>query len=439
MYIVAKAPERGVLVKQAGEVQADPVTGQLTTSFDGLPPLPYSSFEFDLREGPRAPLITPRTCGTYTTVARLYPFSNPSVATERTASFTIGSGANGGACASSEAQLPNTPSLQAGTVTPLAGAFSPLVFKVSREDGSQRLGVDHARRLPEGVLGKLAGVPYCSDAQIAAAAARSGEGEGALEQASPSCPEASQVGVVNITAGAGSEPYAVQGKAYLAGPVQERPVESCDHHAGDRGTVRSRAPSWCGWRCTSTPNTAQISAVSDPLPTILDGIPLDVRSVSLEMNRAGFTFNPTSCEAMSVTGQAISTLGQAAVLSNRFQVGGCQGSAVQTRPHGEHRGEDEQNRRGELDREGLPEGGGSGHPQGRPDDPDGVAGAVDDVAEGVHRSAVQRQPRRLPCGGVHRDREGDHADPERPACGSGDLGVAWWCGVPGRRVPVAGR
>jgi hypothetical protein len=322
LYIVARAPERGVLVKQAGDVQADPVTGRLTTTFDGLPPLPYSSFQFDLREGARAPLITPQTCGTYTTVARLYPFSNPSAPTERTASFSVGSGANGGACAASEAQLPNAPTLQAGTVTPLAGAFSPFVFKVSREDGTQHLDSITAS-LPEGMLGKLAGVPYCSDAQIAAATARSGEGEGALEQASPSCPETSQVGVVNITAGAGSQPYAVQGKVYLAGPYKNAPLSLAvitPAIAGpfDLGTVVVRVALYIN------ATTAQISAVSDPIPTILDGIPLDIRSVSLNMNRAGFTFNPTSCEAMSVNGQAISTLNQAAALSNRFQVGGCQ-------------------------------------------------------------------------------------------------------------------
>ncbi len=213
--------------------------------------------------------------------------------------------------------------MQAGAVTPLAGAFSPFVFKISREDGTQRLGAITAS-LPDGLLGRLAGVSFCSDAQIAAASARSGEGEGALEQSSPSCPEASQVGVVNITVGAGSQPYAVQGKAYLAGPYKNAPLSLAivtPAIAGpfDLGTVVVRVALYVD------PNTAQISAISDPIPTILDGIPLDVRSVSLEMNRAGFTFNPTSCEPMSVGGQAVSTLNQTVGLSSRFQVGGCQG------------------------------------------------------------------------------------------------------------------
>ncbi len=323
LYIVAKAPERGVLVKQAGEVVADPVTGQLRTTFDHLPPLPYSSFAFDLRGGPRAPLTTPTTCGSYTTVTKLYPYSDPTAPVERSSAFQVTSAAGGGSCPAGEAQQPNNPSFQAGTTTPLAGAFSPLVFKVSREDGSQHFGAITAS-LPQGLIGKLAGVPYCSEAQIAAATARSNEGEGATEQASPSCPEASQVGVVNITAGAGSQPIGVQGKAYLAGPYKDAPLSLAiitPAIAGpfDLGTVVVRVALYIDR------STAQIRAVSDPIPTILDGIPLDVRSISLNMNRAGFTFNPTSCEPMSVGGEETSTFNQTVDLSNRFQVGGCQG------------------------------------------------------------------------------------------------------------------
>ena len=202
-------------------------------------------------------MITPQACGTYTTQVKLYPFSNPGVPTERTASFTIGSGANGGACAAAKRSCRTAPSLQAGTVTPVAGAFSPFVFKIAREDGTQRLGAITAT-LPEGLLGRLAGVPYCSEAQIAAATARSNEGEGALEQASPSCPEASQVGVVNITAGAGSQPYAVQGKAYLAGPYKNAPLSLAvitPAIAGpiDLGTVVVRVALYID------PNTSQIT------------------------------------------------------------------------------------------------------------------------------------------------------------------------------------
>ncbi len=322
IYFIASAPVRGLTIAQAGHVLVDPTTGQITTVFDELPPVPYSSFALSLREGPHGILTTPTTCGTYTTKVKLYPFSNPSTPVELSSPFTIDTGTHGGPCVSSEAQLPNQPDFEAGTTTTLAGAFSPFVFKISREDGSQHLGAINTT-LPEGLLGKLAGVSFCSDAQIAAAVARSGDGQGGLEQSSPSCPEASQVADVNITAGAGPDPYPVQGKAYLAGPYKNAPLSLAiitPAIAGpfDLGTVVVRVALYID------PNTAQISAVSDPFPTILDGIPLDIRSVSLNMNRAGFTFNPTNCEPLSVTGQAISTLGQAVGLSDRFQVGGCQ-------------------------------------------------------------------------------------------------------------------
>jgi hypothetical protein len=320
LYIVARVPERGVLIKQAGEVRLDPGSGQITASFDNLPPLPYSSFKLHFREGSRAPLTTPSTCGSFTARALLFPFSNPGVPVERNPVFPVSSGSNGSACAASEAQLPNRPGLEAGTVTPIAGSYSPFVFKLSRENGSQRFAAIEAT-LPKGVTGKLAGIPYCADAQIAAAAARTNFGEGALEQANPSCPPASEVGVVTVGAGSGS-PFYVRGRAYLAGPYRGAPLSLAiitPAIAGpfDLGVVVVRTALYLD------ETTAQIRAVSDPLPTILAGIPLDVRSITLEMNRPNFTLNPTSCRAMAVLGSAISTVGQTASLSNRFQVGAC--------------------------------------------------------------------------------------------------------------------
>jgi hypothetical protein len=323
LYIVAKAKERGVLVKQAGKVEADPTTGQLTTTFDELPPLPYSSFEFDLREGPRAPLITPQACGEYTTVARLYPFSEPGSAAERTAPFKITSGANGGGCASGEGGLPNHPNFEAGVTAPIAGAYSPFVFTVARSDGEQRFS-SISGALPAGLLGKLKGVPYCPESGIATATSRGQEGGGALEQAAPSCPSVSQVGVVNVSAGAGPSPYHVQGKVYLAGPYKGAPLSLeiiTPAVAGpfDLGSVAVRTA------LNVDPFTAQISAVSDALPAILHGIPLDVRTISLQMNKPEFTLNPTDCSSKTVTGSVTSLVGQGASLSNPFAVGGCKG------------------------------------------------------------------------------------------------------------------
>ena len=324
LYIVAKAKERGVWIKQAGEVVADPSTGQLTTTFDGLPPLAYSSFAVDLRGGPRAPLTTPAGCGTYTTVTRLYPFSDPSTPVQRSSNFQVTSGAGGGACPVSEGQEPNAPSFQAGTATPLAGGYSAFVLKLSREDGSQRFSALNLT-LPEGLTGKIAGIAQCSDAQLAAATARGGFGEGALELGAPSCPASSEVGTVTVGAGSGTPIYA-GGHAYLAGPYKGAPfslaiVTPAIAGPFDLGNVVVRSALFIN------PDTAQVTVKSDPLPTILEGIPLDIRSIGLSISRPEFMLNPTSCEAMTLHGEAISTTGQTAALSNRFQVGGCSGLA----------------------------------------------------------------------------------------------------------------
>jgi hypothetical protein len=213
-------------------------------------------------------------------------------------------------------------SFEAGTVSPLAGSYSPFVVKLTRENGSQQLrGLNLT--LPPGLTGKLAGLKECSDPQIAAAERRSNPGQGALEKTNPSCPAGSEIGVVNVGAGSGSPLY-VQGHAYLAGPYKGAPLSMViitPAVAGpfDLGVVVVRAALFIN------ESTAQITVKSDPIPTILDGIPLDIRSIAVNASRNEFTLNPTSCNAMSVLGTATSTLGQAAQLSNRFQVGGCKG------------------------------------------------------------------------------------------------------------------
>ena len=77
LYIVARNPETGIFFKLAGKVTPNPVTGQLVTTFENNPQLPFSHFNFHFREGQQAPLITPATCGTYTTQAVLTPWSDP--------------------------------------------------------------------------------------------------------------------------------------------------------------------------------------------------------------------------------------------------------------------------------------------------------------------------------------------------------------------------
>lgn len=322
LYIEIDDPATGVVIKLPGAVVADPATGRLTASFKENPQLPFEDLRLHIDGGPRAPLTTPSLCGRYTTTTDLMPWSAPQSGPDAMpqSTFSLSSGPGGSACPFAEAELANGPSLQAGATASLAGAYSPFVLKLSREDGSQRFAALNVT-LPEGLTGKLAGVAQCSDAQIAAAAGRSGS----AESAGPSCPASSELGTVTIGAGSGAPLY-VGGHVYLAGPYRGAPFSLAiitPAVAGpfDLGDVVVRSALFIN------PATTRVTVKSDPLPTMLAGVPLDIRSIAVSISRPGFTLNPTSCEATSLTGEEISTLGQTVAMSNRFQVGGCTGLA----------------------------------------------------------------------------------------------------------------
>jgi len=312
LYIVADYPERGLIVKLAGEVSPDPVTGQLTTTVTDAPQLPFEHFRLHFKQGPHAPLTTPPACGDYESEAELVPYSDPGSARRATGSWSITAGPGGGCAAPAHA-----PSFDAGAVSPIAGAYSPFVISLRREDGTQRLG-SVTISPPAGLTAKLAATPYCPEAALAAAASR----DGRAEQAAPSCPAASRVGSVHAAAGSGPDPYNAPGAAYLSGPYKGAPLSLATvvpALAGpfDLGTVVVRAA------LHVDPRSAQITAVSDPIPSILHGIPLDVRRVDVALDRPQFSKNPTSCEPTAVGAEVFSTLGAATTLSQRFQLGEC--------------------------------------------------------------------------------------------------------------------
>lgn len=329
IYIAVEDPKTGVIAKLPGKVEADPDTGQLTTSFTESPELPLEDVRLHLFTGPRASLTTPPACGSYTTTSEMTPWSTPEGANANaTDSFQTTASPGGGACPTSAGAAASHPAFSAGTVSPQAGAYSPFVLKLSREDATQRISAIDTT-LPEGLVAKLAGVSYCPESGIAQAMGRRKPNDGALEKASPSCPSSSEVGTVDVAAGSGITPLHAGGHAYLAGPYKGAPlslVTIVPAVAGpfDLGAVAVRVA------LRVDPESTRIHAVSDPLPQILNGIPLDVRSIALEMGRPQFTLNPTSCEPMAVAGAAISPLGGSAALSSPFQVGGC--SALPFKP-----------------------------------------------------------------------------------------------------------
>ncbi len=301
LYLVA-GEGSGVLVKLAGTAALDPNTGQVTLTFDGVPQLPIDEIKLSLPGGPRAALVTPSACGTYTTTSQLTPWSEGAPA-EESSDFTIDSNCGQGF----------DPSFTAGTTNPEAGAFSPFSVTFSRRDSEQRLGSVRVVG-PPGLLAMLAGVARCPEPQ-----ASTGE-----------CGAASEIGEASVAAGPGIDPFWITGaRIYLTGSTSRQgpnqsgapfglsiviPAIAGPFHLGTK-VVRARVE--------VNPYTAQLTIASDPLPAIVKGVPLDIRTVNMTIGRAGFMFNPTDCSPLSITGTLFSTSGTSATVSSPFQAVNC--------------------------------------------------------------------------------------------------------------------
>ncbi|HWX44277.1 MAG TPA: hypothetical protein VNY52_03030 [Solirubrobacteraceae bacterium] len=304
IYMVAKLPERGILIKLAGKVEPNPITGRLTTTFENVPQLPFSHFHFHFREGQSAPLASPPACGSYTVQAALTPWSAPEEPRLfNTPPFAITKGVHGGACPSGGIP-PFKPQVISGTQNNAAGSYSPFYLRIIREDGEQEL-TRFSTTLPPGLTGNLTGIPFCPEADIEAARAREvgkGHAGGREELNAPSCPPASQVGHTLVGAGVGSILAQNPGRVYLAGPYQGAPlslvsITSATVGPFDLGTVVIRF----GLRIN--PVTAQVevdASSSDPIPHIIDGVVVHVRDIRVYINREKFIVNPTNCDSLSI-------------------------------------------------------------------------------------------------------------------------------------------
>lgn len=300
LYLAVPGP--GFYLKLPGRVNADPVTGQLTARFSDTPQLPFEEMTLELDSGARAPLVDPSVCGEYSVESEFVPWSGTAPVQSHN-DFSVDQGCSTGGF---------SPGLSAGTINPTGGSLSPFVLQVTRKDGESNLSRIQAT-LPPGVLAKLAGVPVCEGAEAAAG----------------DCPASSKVGTTTVGAGAGSNPIYVPeaGKAptavYLAGPYQGAPyslVVKVPAQAGpfDLGTVVVRNA------LRVDPTTTQVTAESDPLPQILEGIPIAYRDVRVEVNRPEFTLNPTNCSQFQVTSTLISDAGQTASPTAPFAAANCE-------------------------------------------------------------------------------------------------------------------
>jgi hypothetical protein len=301
IYLLVDGP--GFYLKLPGELNVDQRTGRLTTIFDNLPQLPFENVHLDFRGGPTAPLVTPNTCGNYSIRTELFPWARPDEPVVASVPMNIDENCAGGGGFN--------PALQAGVANPVAGAQSPLTIRVRRQDGEQNLSRLEFT-LPEGELASLKGVPLCPEANAA----------------SGNCPSGSQVGISTTALGTGSFPLFVPqpGKAptalYLAGPYQGAPyslITKVPAQAGpfDFGNIVVRTA------INLNPVTTQVIAKSDPLPQILEGVPIAYRDVRIEVQKPDFTVNPTSCEQRQLTSTITSIDGGVSHPSVPFKVGDC--------------------------------------------------------------------------------------------------------------------
>jgi hypothetical protein len=304
IYLVAKSTERGILVKVAGELRADPSTGRLTAVFDKLPQLPYSDLSIHFREGQRSPLATPAACGSFSTESDLTPWRDPTLVRHASLPLSITAGVGGGPCPSGLA--PFAPQAKGGTLNSRAGAYTPFYLHLTREDTEQEI-VSYSAQLPPGLLGKIAGVPYCPEADIEAARRNSG----VAERDHPSCPAASLIGHTYSGYGLGSVLAYAPGNLYLAGPYRGSSfsvvaIDSALVGPFDLGVVIVRSA------IRIDPQTAQASidaTGTDPIPHIIDGIPIHLKDVRAYIDRPNFTLNPTSCAPFTLV-SALNGAGQ---------------------------------------------------------------------------------------------------------------------------------
>ena len=303
--------------KLEGTVELDPQTGRIVTRFDNLPQSPLQEFDMHIFGAERGLLATPEKCGTYTVDSEFVPWASEVEPVISSDSFTIDSGPGGSPCPGETRPL--DPTMVGGSPDNTAGAYSPLAVKVDRRDGTQNMsGLTVVT--PPGFLASLKGVSYCPEAAISQL--HDPGYTGRAEQQSSVCPARSLIGSATTTAGAGSRPLTTPGKVYLAGPYKGAPVSlvaviPAVSGPYDLGNVAVRAATYVN------PATAQITTVSDPLPQILDGIPLRLRSILVNLDRPRFAHNPTNCNPFAIGSTVFGDEGGMASLSAFYQVANC--------------------------------------------------------------------------------------------------------------------
>jgi hypothetical protein len=327
IHLLVAASADGVNLKLVGIAHLNTATGQIETTFGqdpaveasdpflkghlALPDLPASDFKLSFEGGPKAALVTPPGCGTYTGSATFSSQASPFISDfQASPAFAITSGVGGSSCPAGA--LPFAPVMEdPGPTSTEAGAFSGFTQLLSRGDGQQRIQ-SFSFTEPQGLSGLISGVALCAEAQANAG----------------TCPKASQIGHAIVQSGPGSSPLTLPQPGgpeipiYLTGKYKGAPFGlsiPAPIVAGpfNLGTITTRA------QIAVDPHTAQITISTDPLPQIVDGVPTDLRSIYAVIDRPNFLFNPTNCTPSQFVGSATSVQGASAPLSSRFAIGAC--------------------------------------------------------------------------------------------------------------------
>jgi hypothetical protein len=299
LYIFGETPNSHVQVKLAGTVELMP-NGQLKSVFANTPPVQFTKLTLKLRDDARSSQATPEKCGSYESVGN---FVGSSGATKTaTSTFSINEGPGGGPCNPAFA-----PSTEAGSNGFGAGEFTPFKVVIRKPDGENQLR-SIAVTEPPGAAAILANVTPCPTAiaeQIAPEVLPKRS-----EQPTAKCPESSRIGKSVAVAGLGTATYGpsaarvtLPGKVYLTGPYHGAPFGLLDvtETEGQTGPFELGKIGVMS-RILVDENTAQATVVSNPLPQFVEGVPASISEIMVNVDRPGFTFNPTNCSPLEVTG-----------------------------------------------------------------------------------------------------------------------------------------
>jgi hypothetical protein len=301
VYLVAESIY-GVTVKLEGSVEANRNSGRLEVSFLKNPQLPFSDLILKLKGGSRAPLANPLACGNAATESLFSPYTTGELQALLPTPFVTTGCPN---------PIPFSLTQTTQSANATAGAYSPYTFNLTRADGQQYLS-RVSTTIPAGLLGAIPSVSLCGEPQAAGG----------------TCAETAKIGTAKVTAGAGTEPYEFSGPVFLTGPYDGAPYGlsiPVPVIAGpfNLGTVTTRAT------INVDPHTARV-IVATPLPgtpgalpTIVDGVPVRLKTIKVEVNRPSFIFNPTNCGPLATESTLTSTFGATQGLSSLFQVGDC--------------------------------------------------------------------------------------------------------------------